>query len=213
MLDASDIELRARRDWLDRSERARPTAVADAAREPYFCAGCPHSISTRVPEGSRASTGIGCHMMVIGLPERATATFTQMGGEGVAWTGMAPFTDEQHIFVNMGDGTYFHSGLLAIRAAAAAGVNATYKVLFNDAVAMTGGQPHDGELTVPALVRQLLAEGLKRVEVVAEDPDRWVGQLPADVDHQPPRRTRCRAAAVAGDPRRYRPGLRPGLRG
>ncbi len=181
VLDVNDVELRARRDWLDRSEGARPTAVADAAREPYFCAGCPHSISTRVPEGSRASTGIGCHMMVIGLPERATATFTQMGGEGVAWTGMAPFTDEKHIFVNMGDGTYFHSGLLAIRAAAAAGVNATYKVLFNDAVAMTGGQPHDGELTVPALVRQLLAEGLKRVEVVAEDPDRWVGKLPAEV--------------------------------
>ena len=166
---------------LEAKEKLLAAPPAKAAREPYFCAGCPHSISTRVPEGSRASTGIGCHMMVIGLPERATATFTQMGGEGVAWTGMAPFTDEKHIFVNMGDGTYFHSGLLAIRAAAAAGVNATYKVLFNDAVAMTGGQPHDGELTVPALVRQLLAEGLKRVEVVAEDPDRWVGKLPAEV--------------------------------
>ena len=104
-----------------------------------------------------------------------------MGGEGVAWTGIAPFTDEAHLFVNMGDGTYFHSGLLAIRAAVAAKVNATYKILFNDAVAMTGGQPHDGELTVPALVRQLQAEGLERVEVVAEDPDRWVGLLPPDV--------------------------------
>jgi indolepyruvate ferredoxin oxidoreductase len=165
----------------DRLQALAPGEAAAAApvqREPYFCAGCPHSVSTRLPEGSRASTGIGCHMMVVGLPERATATFTQMGGEGVAWTGMAPFTDERHIFVNMGDGTYFHSGLLAIRAAVSSGVNATYKILFNDAVAMTGGQRIDGTLTVPDLVRQLEAEGVKRVEVVADDPDRWLVALP-----------------------------------
>ena len=165
----------------DRAEAIAPRSLPEAAslqREPYFCAGCPHSVSTRLPEGSRASTGIGCHMMVVGLPERATATFTQMGGEGVAWTGMAPFTDERHIFVNMGDGTYFHSGLLAIRAAVSAKVNATYKVLFNDAVAMTGGQRIDGTLTVPDVVHQLEAEGVKRVEVVADDPGRWLGQLP-----------------------------------
>ncbi|MCZ8098356.1 MAG: indolepyruvate ferredoxin oxidoreductase family protein [Burkholderiales bacterium] len=180
VLGDADPQLAARAAALDVQERARPAPV-DAVREAYFCAGCPHSVSTRLPEGSRASTGIGCHMMVIGLPERATSTFTQMGGEGVAWTGIAPFTDEGHLFVNMGDGTYFHSGLLAIRAAVAAKVNATYKILFNDAVAMTGGQRHDGELTVPALVRQLQAEGLERVEVVAEDPDRWFGLLPQDV--------------------------------
>jgi indolepyruvate ferredoxin oxidoreductase len=179
-LGEAGAQLAARIAQLDAQERARPAPV-EAVREAYFCAGCPHSVSTRLPEGSRASTGIGCHMMVIGLPERATSTFTQMGGEGVAWTGIAPFTDEEHLFVNMGDGTYFHSGLLAIRAAVAAKVNATYKILFNDAVAMTGGQRHDGELTVPALVRQLQAEGIARVEVVAEDPDRWFGLLPPDV--------------------------------
>ncbi|MHB2165705.1 indolepyruvate ferredoxin oxidoreductase family protein [Alsobacter sp. R-9] len=178
LLGPAADDLAARAAAVLAPEPTIPAPAAGATREPYFCAGCPHSISTRVPEGSRASTGIGCHMMVIGVPERATATFTQMGGEGVAWTGMAPFTDERHIFVNMGDGTYFHSGLLAIRASVAVRVNATYKILFNDAVAMTGGQRHDGDLTVPDLVRQLEAEGVARVEVVAEDPDRWLGQLP-----------------------------------
>ncbi|SIQ30900.1 indolepyruvate ferredoxin oxidoreductase [Rhizobium sp. RU35A] len=150
-------------------------------RDPYFCSGCPHSISTRLPEGSRASTGIGCHMMIIGNEDRNTSTFTQMGGEGGAWIGLSPFTDEKHIFVNMGDGTYFHSGLLAIRAAIAAKVNATYKILFNDAVAMTGGQRHDGELSVPTVVEQVLAEGAQRVVVVAEFPEHWHGNLPRAV--------------------------------
>lgn len=171
-------------------ERARQieTVAGSAAtdtpalkRDPYFCSGCPHSVSTRLPEGSRASTGIGCHMMVIGVEDRNTSTFTQMGGEGGAWIGMSPFTDEKHIFVNMGDGTYFHSGLLAIRAAIAAKVNATYKILFNDAVAMTGGQRHDGELSVPAVVDQVLAEGAARVAVVAENPEAWIGRLPRGV--------------------------------
>ncbi|WP_113446891.1 indolepyruvate ferredoxin oxidoreductase family protein [Rhizobium cremeum] len=164
-------------------------AVADDTpalkREPYFCSGCPHSISTRIPDGSRATTGIGCHMMIIGVEDRNTSTFTQMGGEGGAWIGLSPFTDEKHIFVNMGDGTYFHSGLLAIRAAIAAKVNATYKILFNDAVAMTGGQRHDGELSVPAVVSQLLAEGARRVVVVAENPDAWIGRLPREVSIHP----------------------------
>ena len=104
-----------------------------------FCSGCPHNTSTKVPEGSRAMAGIGCHYMVVWM-DRSTTTFTQMGGEGVPWVGQAPFTTEQHLFANLGDGTYFHSGLLAIRQSIAAGVNITYKILYNDAVAMTGGQ-------------------------------------------------------------------------
>ena len=176
---AADLADAAQR--LAASTTPRPTSIPGVQREPYFCSGCPHSISTRVPDGSRASTGIGCHMMIIGNPDRATATFTQMGGEGVAWTGMAPFTDENHIFVNIGDGTYFHSGILAIRAAIAAGVNATYKILYNDAVAMTGGQKLDGTLTVPQVVAQVLAEGAAKVAVVAEDPSRHRGHLPTQV--------------------------------
>ncbi|ACM28684.1 indolepyruvate ferredoxin oxidoreductase family protein [Rhizobium rhizogenes] len=174
-------------DLLARSHAIEAIFAASAAetpalkRDPYFCSGCPHSISTRLPEGSRASTGIGCHMMVIGLEERNTSTFTQMGGEGGAWIGLSQFTDEKHIFVNMGDGTYFHSGLLAIRAAIAAKVNATYKILYNDAVAMTGGQKHDGEVSVPGIVGQMLAEGAARVAVVAERPEVWQGNLPSGV--------------------------------
>lgn len=155
-------------------------------REPYFCSGCPHSVSTRIPEGSRATTGIGCHMMVIGLEERRTSTFTQMGGEGGGWIGLSPFTDEKHVFANMGDGTYFHSGILAIRASIAAKVNTTYKILYNDAVAMTGGQPHDGELSVTDIIDQVRAEGAVRVAVVAEKPEVWEGRLPKGVslDHR-----------------------------
>ena len=143
---------------------------AKTDRLPMFCAGCPHNTSTRVPEGSRASAGIGCHYMAQWM-DRETATFTQMGGEGANWTGQAPFTDEQHIFVNLGDGTYFHSGLLAIRQAVASGVNVTYKILLNDAVAMTGGQPVDGRLDVAQLLAQLQAEGVTRVEVVSDAPE------------------------------------------
>ena len=160
---------------------AAPSEAGALRRDAYFCSGCPHSVSTRVPDGSRATTGIGCHMMVVGVPERNTSTFTQMGGEGGAWIGLSHFTDEKHIFVNMGDGTYFHSGLLAIRAAIAAKVNATYKILYNDAVAMTGGQRHDGENTVPSIVDQVRAEGAQRVVVVAEQPEVWQGNLPRDV--------------------------------
>ncbi|SPE31786.1 Indolepyruvate ferredoxin oxidoreductase [Burkholderiales bacterium] len=151
-------------------ELAVPRVVAE--RTPHFCSGCPHNTSTRVPEGSRAVAGIGCHYMATWM-DRSTSTFAQMGGEGVPWIGQAPFTSERHIFANLGDGTYFHSGSLAIRAAVAAKVAITYKILFNDAVAMTGGQPVDGILTVPQITRQLAAEGVQRIVVVTPDADKY----------------------------------------
>jgi indolepyruvate ferredoxin oxidoreductase len=154
--------------------------VVPFVRTPYFCSGCPHNTSTKVPEGSRALAGIGCHYLAQFM-DRSTATFTQMGGEGVPWIGQAPFTEERHIFANLGDGTYTHSGILAIRAALAAKVNITYKVLFNDAVAMTGGQPIDGGLTVPELTRQLAAEGVERIVVVTDEPDKY----PPNTDFAP----------------------------
>jgi indolepyruvate ferredoxin oxidoreductase len=142
---------------------------------PWFCSGCPHNTSTRVPEGSRAVAGIGCHYMVSWMPT-ATATFTQMGGEGVPWVGQAPFTNEQHIFANLGDGTYFHSGLLAIRQSIAAGVNITYKILYNDAVAMTGGQ-RVGERpeghSVLQIMTSLLSEGVAKLVIVSDEPDKY----------------------------------------
>ena len=144
---------------------------AKEARRPLYCAGCPHNTSTRVPADSRAAAGIGCHYMAQWM-DRNTATVTHMGAEGVNWIGQAPFTDEQHIFANLGDGTYFHSGILAIRAAVAAGVNITYKILLNDAVAMTGGQPVEGGLTVEGIVAQVRAEGVTDVRVVSDDPGR-----------------------------------------
>ncbi len=158
--------------FLERKEAALEKRAAPITRVPFFCSGCPHNTSTRVPEGSRALAGIGCHYMVTWM-DRRTQTFTQMGGEGVTWVGQAPFTDEKHIFVNLGDGTYFHSGILAIRQAIAAGVNITYKLLYNDAVAMTGGQPVDGTLSVPQLTRQLAAEGIGKIVVVSERPESY----------------------------------------
>jgi indolepyruvate ferredoxin oxidoreductase len=142
------------------------------ARTPFFCSGCPHNTSTRVPEGSRALGGIGCHWLAVQMP-RATKTYSHMGGEGAAWIGQSRYLRGRHVFQNMGDGTYFHSGLLAIRAAAASGVDITYKILFNDAVAMTGGQPVDGNLTVPQIVAQVQAEGAKQVVVVTDQPERY----------------------------------------
>jgi len=145
-----------------------------AHRTPHFCSGCPHSTSTVVPEGSRAMAGIGCHYMVTWM-DRETDVFSQMGGEGVAWIGQAPFTTERHVFANLGDGTYHHSGSLAIRAAVAAKANITYRVLFNDAVAMTGGQHVDGPLTVPQITRQMAAEGVARIEIVTDEPEKYQG--------------------------------------
>ncbi|MDF3036941.1 MAG: indolepyruvate ferredoxin oxidoreductase family protein, partial [Paucimonas sp.] len=141
-------------------------------RVPHFCSGCPHNTSTKVPEGSRALAGIGCHYMVLWM-DRETSTFTHMGGEGVNWVGHAPFTNEKHVFANLGDGTYFHSGLLAIRAAVAAKVNITYKILYNDAVAMTGGQAVDGPLDPAMITRQIAAEGVKPIIVVTDEPDKY----------------------------------------
>ncbi|MBS7459022.1 indolepyruvate ferredoxin oxidoreductase family protein [Coralloluteibacterium stylophorae] len=152
------------------SELALPRE--DFARVPHYCSGCPHNTSTAVPEGSRAVGGIGCHYMVTWM-DRRTETFTHMGGEGVTWAGQAPFSAEEHIFSNLGDGTYFHSGSLAIRQSIAAGVNITYKILYNDAVAMTGGQPVDGTLTVPGIAHQMRAEGIGTIVVMSDDLDKW----------------------------------------
>ncbi|MBR0751369.1 indolepyruvate ferredoxin oxidoreductase family protein [Bradyrhizobium jicamae] len=154
----------------------RPVEGVGAAklqRTPYFCSGCPHNTSTKIPEGSRAMAGIGCHGMALSIPARRTQTISHMGAEGVAWIGQAPFTDEQHVFQNLGDGTYTHSGLLALRAAAAAGVNITYKILYNDAVAMTGGQPAEGAFNVSQIAHQVAAEGTKRLAIVSDDPDKY----------------------------------------
>ena len=151
-----------------------------------------------MPEGSRAVAGIGCHYMVTWM-DRSTSTFTHMGGEGVAWVGQAPFTEEKHIFANLGDGTYFHSGLLAIRQAVAAKVPITYKILYNDAVAMTGGQPVDGILSVARITRQLEAEGVGKMVIVTDEPEKYaeITDLAARRADPPPRRTRHHAARIA----------------
>ncbi|PRG04487.1 indolepyruvate ferredoxin oxidoreductase family protein [Burkholderia ambifaria] len=145
-----------------------------AARVPHFCPGCPHNSSTRLPEGSIAGGGIGCHFMAMWM-DRETIGFTAMGVEGAQWIGQAPFSRRDHFFQNLGDGTYNHSGSLALRFALAAGVNITYKILFNDAVAMTGGQPVEGRLTVDAIARQVHAEGVERIAVVSDEPEKYAG--------------------------------------
>ncbi|MFQ6746885.1 indolepyruvate ferredoxin oxidoreductase family protein, partial [Bordetella pertussis] len=164
--------IQARLDFIAEREQAlaRPRLVVD--RKPWFCSGCPHNTSTRVPEGSRGMAGIGCHYMVTWMG-RNTQVFTQMGGEGVPWVGQAPFTEEKHVFANLGDCTYYHSGLLAIRAAVAAKVPITYKILFNDAVAMTSGQPVDGPISVPMITRQMAAEGIEKIVVVTDEPEKY----------------------------------------
>jgi len=146
---------------------------AEMQRVPYFCSGCPHSRSTKLPEGSVAMSGIGCHTMASFRGDGLTLPPTQMGGEGVNWIGLSKFVDTNHIFQNLGDGTYMHSGILAVRAAVAARTNITFKILYNDAVAMTGGQPHDGQLTVENISQQVLSEGAKKVVVVSENPSRF----------------------------------------
>ena len=157
------------------TEQQKQVIQAPSVRTPYFCAGCPHNASTKVPEGSRASAGIGCHYMVTWM-DRNTETFTHMGGEGVPWLACSRFTDEPHQFVNLGDGTYFHSGSLAIRQALAGKANITYKILYNEAVAMTGGQQVDGHLSVPRISRQLQAEGVEHIYLLSDDPDQYKGQ-------------------------------------
>ncbi|MBL6616518.1 MAG: indolepyruvate ferredoxin oxidoreductase family protein [Reyranella sp.] len=142
------------------------------ARVPYFCSGCPHNSSTKVPEGSMAMAGIGCHTLAINM-ERNTKTFTHMGAEGAPWVGASHFSDMGHVFQNLGDGTYFHSGYLAIRHAVATNTNITYKILYNDAVAMTGGQPHDGNVRPWTISQQVHAEGVRRIALVSDDPDKY----------------------------------------
>lgn len=169
--------------WMDEKEAEMALPRADFPRVPHYCSGCPHNTSTRVPEGSRAMAGIGCHYMVTWM-DRRTDTFTHMGGEGVTWAGQAPFTDTPHVFQNLGDGTYFHSGTLAIRQSVAAGVNITYKILYNGAVAMTGGQPVEGAPSVPDIAWQLRAEGIQTIVLVSDDIGKWqaaAGQFPPGV--------------------------------
>ncbi len=169
-INTESIEERLR--WMDEKEAEMALPRAQFPRVPHYCSGCPHNSSTKVPEGSRALAGIGCHYMVTWM-DRDTDTFTHMGGEGVTWAGQAAFTDTEHVFQNLGDGTYFHSGSLAIRQAIAAGVNITYKILYNDAVAMTGGQPVDGTLTVPQIAHQMRAEGVHTIVLLSDDIAKW----------------------------------------
>jgi indolepyruvate ferredoxin oxidoreductase len=152
------------------------------AREPYFCSGCPHNTSTQVPDGSTGGAGIGCHIMTISM-DRKTKTFTHMGGEGIHWVGLHRFSKNKHMFQNLGDGTYQHSGLMAIRQAVASDVNITYKILYNDAVAMTGGQPAEGEPSPGSIAQQLLAEGVKKVALVSDDIGKFENDssIPANV--------------------------------
>ncbi len=169
---------------LDAAKKA-DNAPEIAARLPYFCAGCPHNSSTRIPDGSRAYAGIGCHFMVQWM-DRSTIGFTHMGGEGANWIGEAPFSTREHVFQNIGDGTYNHSGLMAIRAAAAAGTTMTYKVLYNDAVAMTGGQANEGGLDAPRIAREVLAAGVETVALVYDDKeDIDFAAFPREVSRHP----------------------------
>ena len=193
LLDQAGADLRARIEAqlaiLEAKERSMAGlklgggGVQGADRQPWFCSGCPHNTSTVVPEVSRALGGIGCHFMATWM-DRSTIGFTQMGGEGVPWVGQQPFTTDQHIFANLGDGTYFHSGLLAIRQSIAAGVNITYKILYNDAVAMTGGQPlgerPEGH-SVLQIAGSLHAEGARKVVIVTDEPEKYQGmRIPGD---------------------------------
>lgn len=157
-------------DIAGRANKMAP--MTDISRMPYFCSGCPHNRSTKVPEGSKALAGIGCHFMASWM-DRKTESLIQMGGEGVNWVGRSLFNGQEHIFQNLGEGTYFHSGYLAIRQALAAGTNITYKILFNDAVAMTGGQPVDGQITVPAIANQVRAEGVEWIRVLSDEPEKY----------------------------------------
>ena len=169
--------LEARISWINAKEQSLALPFDGIERTPHFCSGCPHNTSTHVPEGSHALGGIGCHYMATWMPDRDTFTFSQMGGEGATWIGQAPFTETKHVFQNLGDGTYFHSGILAIRAAVAAGVNITYKILYNDAVAMTGGQALDGKLSVDDLIHQLRGEGVRRIALVSDHPEAFSGKF------------------------------------
>ena len=169
---ATDENLKSRVAGLKQAQQRLAETQDVAVRTPYFCSGCPHNTSTVVPEGARAYAGIGCHYMAQWM-DRSTLGYTHMGGEGANWIGEAPFSKRPHVFQNLGDGTYNHSGYMAIRGAIASGVNITYKILYNDAVAMTGGQKNDGGLTVPQIAAQVAAEGARRVVVVSDEPKKY----------------------------------------
>ena len=187
-----DADTSARMDahlaMLDAKERSLQVLEVKADRQPWFCSGCPHNTSTKVPEGSRAMAGIGCHFMSVWM-DRSTVGFTQMGGEGVPWVGQQHFSHDKHVFANVGDGTYFHSGMLAIRQSVAAGVNITYKILYNDAVAMTGGQPvgerPEGHTPVQ-IAQSMRAEGAQKITIVTDEPEKYQGvrDLPAGIEVQ-----------------------------
>lgn len=172
---AKTARMTAQVEKITRLSSLRDSLQEKHSRNPYFCAGCPHNRSTKIPAGSRALAGIGCHYLVQTM-DRNTQGFTQMGGEGVPWIGQAPFTREGHIFANLGDGTYSHSGSLAIRQSIAAGVNITYKILYNDAVAMTGGQRAEAEMSMANLVQQLTGEGVASIVIVSENPALYTNQ-------------------------------------
>ncbi|MGD9881858.1 MAG: indolepyruvate ferredoxin oxidoreductase family protein [Reyranella sp.] len=171
-LDSLSVHTRQRFETLQRRTGRQIRNEAGLARVPYFCSGCPHNSSTKVPEGSMAMAGIGCHTLAIGM-DRNTKTFTHMGAEGAPWVGARHFSDMPHVFQNMGDGTYFHSGYLAVRQAVAANACITYKILYNDAVAMTGGQPHDGNVRPWTISQQVHAEGVRRIALVSDEPDKY----------------------------------------
>ncbi|MGU7774328.1 indolepyruvate ferredoxin oxidoreductase family protein [Burkholderia sp. MR1-5-21] len=175
-------EVRERLAELDAAAKKPSTAVIPV-RRPFFCSGCPHNTSTRTPDGSISGGGIGCHVIALSQPELKTKVASHMGGEGAQWIGAAPFSKTAHVFQNLGDGTYQHSGLLAIRAAVAAKTNITYKILYNDAVAMTGGQPTEGTNDPARITRQLHAEGVEKIAFVTDNPARWEGnsELAPDV--------------------------------
>jgi len=184
----ADEALAARVEQLGpRLDIAPRAAITEVARPAFFCSGCPHNTSTKLPAGAQAMAGIGCHVMAVSMADRPHAWPVQMGGEGANWIGVAPFTTAPHIFQNLGDGTYFHSGFLAIRASVAARTSITYKLLVNDAVAMTGGQPVEGQLSVAQMAHELTQEGVARVVVVADDVSRYGGEagLPTGVAVRP----------------------------
>ena len=165
-------DLLDRLKWFKKRHQEQRSVLSPINRNPYFCSGCPHNTSTLVPEGSRSLGGIGCHYMAVDM-DRGTELYTQMGGEGTPWIGQSPFSKDSHIFANLGDGTYKHSGILAIRAAIDADINITYKILYNDAVAMTGGQAIGNNWDVQGITRQLLAEGISKICILSEDPAQY----------------------------------------
>ncbi|NKB48401.1 MAG: indolepyruvate ferredoxin oxidoreductase family protein [Alphaproteobacteria bacterium] len=166
-------QMAARIAFLGQQEKAaREREALSVVRSATFCSGCPHNSSTKLPDGSRAHGGVGCHFMAVNM-DRNTSNHTHMGGEGATWIGQAPFVETDHIFQNLGDGTYYHSGLLGIRASIAAATNITFKILFNDAVAMTGGQPHDGPLSPALISQQVYGEGVRRITLVSDEPKKY----------------------------------------